>query len=301
VAQNGVSGASIGNGNTIYQILETTGNAVGTAIYTVTPALNTCSGSPIVIPVTVNPLPLPEINDGIICADAAGIPLRTYILDSGLNTSDYTFKWYLDGIIQSGTAGTFEALEAGNYSVIATNILTGCTSVEVFATVTASIPATNISAVGTVAFDDNASIIVTALEPNPNYEYALDYGALQSSNVFTNVNPGNHIETVTDSNGCSNLSTTISVIGYPTYFTPNGDGFNDFWNIIGLENQPTSKIYIFDRYGKLLKQISSKSLGWDGTYNGALLPTSDYWFTIEYIEPLTTDLKVFKSHFSLKR
>jgi gliding motility-associated-like protein len=42
-------------------------------------------------------------------------------------------------------------------------------------------------------------------------------------------------------------------------------------------------------------------LGWDGTYNGALLPASDYWFTIEYIEPLTTDLKVFKSHFSLKR
>ena len=301
MAQNGVSGASIGNGTTIFQILETTGNAIGTAIYTVTPALNSCSGSPIVIPVTVNPLPLPEINDGIICADAAGIPLRTYILESGLNTTDYTFLWYLNGIIQSGTATTFEALEAGNYSVIATNILTGCTSAEVFATVTAAIPATSISAVGTIAFDDNASIVVTALEPNPNYEYALDYGALQSSNVFTNVNPGNHIVMVTDVNGCSNLSTTISVIGYPTYFTPNGDGFNDFWNIIGLENQPTSKIYIFDRYGKLIKQISSKSLGWDGTYNGALLPASDYWFTIEYIEPLTTDLKIFKSHFSLKR
>jgi len=301
VAQNGVSGASIGNGNTIFQILETTGSTFGTAIYTVTPALNSCLGSPITIPVTVNPLPLPIINDGIICADAAGIPLRTYILDSGLNTADYTFQWFLNGIPQSGAASTFEALEDGNYSVIATNILTLCTSVEVFATVTASIPATNISAVGTIAFDDNASIIVTALDPNPNYEYALDYGALQSSNVFTNVNPGNHIVTVTDSNGCSNLSTTISVIGYPTYFTPNGDGFNDFWNIIGLENQPSSKIYIFDRYGKLLKQISSKSLGWDGTYNGAPLPASDYWFTIEYIEPLTTDLKVFKSHFSLKR
>jgi gliding motility-associated-like protein len=301
VVQNGVSGASIGNGNNIFQILETTGNAVGTVIYTVTPSLNSCSGSPIIISATVNPLPLPDINDGIICADATGIPLRTYILDSGLNTIDYTFQWFLNGILQSGTATTFEALAAGNYSVIATNIVTGCISAEVFATVTASIPATSISAVGTVAFDANASIVVTALEPNPNYEYALDYGALQSSNVFTNVNPGNHVVTVTDSNGCSNLSTTISVIGYPTYFTPNGDGFNDFWNIIGLEGQPSSKIYIFDRYGKLIKQISSKSLGWDGTYNGALLPASDYWFTIEYIEPLTTDLKIFKAHFSLKR
>jgi gliding motility-associated-like protein len=129
----------------------------------------------------------------------------------------------------------------------------------------------------------------------------LDYGALQSSNVFTNINPGNHIVVVTDTNGCTNLSTTIAIIGYPTYFTPNGDGINDFWNIIGLENQPSAKIYIFDRYGKLIKQISSKSSGWDGTYNGALLTASDYWFTVEYIEPLSTDIKVFKSHFSLKR
>jgi len=68
-----------------------------------------------------------------------------------------------------------------------------------------------------------------------------------------------------------------------------------------LENQPTSTIYIYDRYGKLLKQISSKNLGWDGTYLGSPVPSSDYWFTIEYIEPLTTDPKVFKSHFSLKR
>ncbi|CAN1560602.1 Gliding motility-associated, C-terminal domain [Flavobacteriaceae bacterium] len=301
VSQNGVSGASNGSGNTISQTLETTGNTVGTAIYIVKPTLNSCYGAPITISATVNPLPKPEINDGIICADASGIPLRTFTLDSGLNAVDYTFQWYLNGILESGTAGTLEAFSAGNYSVIATNILTGCISVEVFATVTASIPATSISAVGTVAFDENGTIIVTALATNPNYEYALDYGALQSSNVFTNVNPGNHTVMVTDIYGCTNLSTTISIIGYPTYFTPNGDGINDFWNIIGLENQPSAKIYIFDRHGKLIKQISSKSSGWDGTYNGALLTTSDYWFTIEYIEPLTTDLKIFKSHFSLKR
>jgi len=300
VSQNGVSGATNDSGFSIFQILETTGNAVGTATYTVTPALNSCFGIPITISAPVNPLPLPVINDGIICADASGIPLRTFTLDSGLNAVDYTFQWY-NGLLPSGTASTLEAFSAGNYSVIASNILTGCISAEVFATVIASIPATSVSAVGTVAFDENATIIVTALAPNTNYEYALDYGALQSSNVFTNVNPGNHIVTVTDINGCTNLSTSIAIIGYPTYFTPNGDGINDFWNIIGLENQPSAKIYIFDRYGKLIKQISSNSSGWDGTYNSALLTASDYWFTIEYIEPLSTDLKVFKSHFSLKR
>ena len=301
VAQNGVTGATNDTDSSIFQILETTGNSAGTATYTVTPALNSCSGSPIIIPVSVNPLPLPIINNGVICADATGIPLRTFTLDSGLNTTNYTFQWFFNGVRQTGISSTLEALEAGNFSVIATTILTGCSSAEVFATVTASIPATSISAVGTVALDENGTINVTALATNPDYEYALDYGALQSSNVFTNVNPGNHTVTVTDINGCTNLSTTISIIGYPTYFTPNGDGINDFWNIIGLENQSSSKIFIFDRYGKLIKQISSKGLGWDGTFNSALLPATDYWFTIEYIEPLTTDLKIFKSHFSLKR
>lgn len=301
VVQNGVSGASNDSGFAITQMLETTGNAVGTAIYTVTPSLNSCTGIPLTVSVTVNPLPLPELIGGIICVDAAGIAFQTYTLDTGLNNIDYTFKWFLDGILQGITSNVLQAISAGDYSVIATNIATGCVSEEIFATVTASVPATSISAISTNAFSDNATIITTVVGGTGTYQYSLDYGALQSSNSFTNVNPGDHLITVTDTNGCTNLSTTVSIIGYPTYFTPNGDGFNEYWNIIGMENQPTAKIYIFDRYGKLLKQISSKGLGWDGTYNGALLPASDYWFTIEYIEPLTTDLKIFKAHFSLKR
>lgn len=299
--QNGVSGASNASGFAITQTLQTTGNAVGTAIYTVTPSLNSCKGIPINVSITVNPLPLPELTGGIICVDAAGVAFQTYTLDSGLNSTDYTFQWFLDGNLQGTTSNVLQAFTAGEYSIIATNIVTGCISQEVFATVTASVPATSISAISTNAFSDNATIITTVVGGTGTYQYALDYGALQSSNSFTNVNPGDHLITVTDTNGCTNLNTTISIIGYPTYFTPNGDGFNEYWNIIGMENQPTAKIYIFDRYGKLIKQISSKGLGWDGTYNGALLPASDYWFTIEYIEPLTTDLKIFKAHFSLKR
>ncbi|HLF53229.1 T9SS type B sorting domain-containing protein, partial [Flavobacterium sp.] len=69
---------------------------------------------------------------------------------------------------------------------------------------------------------------------------------------------------------------------------------------IGLSSQPNAKIYIFDRYGKLIKQISPTGTGgWDGTYNGQLMPSSDYWFTVDYLE--TGVNKVFKAHFSLKR
>ncbi|HET8838647.1 MAG TPA: T9SS type B sorting domain-containing protein, partial [Flavobacteriaceae bacterium] len=93
----------------------------------------------------------------------------------------------------------------------------------------------------------------------------------------------------------------VSIIDYQTFFTPNGDGYNDTWNILGIGNQPGAKIYIFDRYGKLLKQLSPTGPDWDGTYNGRPMPSDDYWFLVEYIEPLDGTLRTFKASFTLKR
>ncbi|WP_265174730.1 T9SS type B sorting domain-containing protein, partial [Flavobacterium sp. MFBS3-15] len=92
----------------------------------------------------------------------------------------------------------------------------------------------------------------------------------------------------------------VSPIDYPNFFTPNGDGYHDYWQPFGLSNQP-AVVYIFDRYGKLLKQIStsSESNGWDGTYNGNPMPGDDYWFTIEYM--VGEQKREFKGHFALKR
>jgi gliding motility-associated-like protein len=66
-----------------------------------------------------------------------------------------------------------------------------------------------------------------------------------------------------------------------------------------LNNQPFAVIYIYDRAGKLLKQISTTGLGWDGTFNGMPLPADDYWFTINYTE--NGEQRVFKAHFAIKR
>lgn len=169
--------------------------------------------------------------------------------------------------------------------------------------VTVNYPTLNsIDGIVTSAFSDNQVITVIASAAG-NYLYQLDFGPLQTSNVFENVTSGMHTIKVIDVNGCSSpVSLTrddILVINYPTFFTPNGDGFNDNWNIFDLTNDPNTAIFIFDRYGKLLKQISPFGLGWDGTYNGAAMPASDYWFTIDYTEQNVS--KTFKSHFSLKR
>ncbi|RZJ54882.1 MAG: T9SS type B sorting domain-containing protein, partial [Flavobacterium sp.] len=138
-----------------------------------------------------------------------------------------------------------------------------------------------------------------------NYTYQLDNGAPQTSNVFYNVSSAAHTVTITDANVNSCGAITIidvRTVDYPKFFTPNGDGYHDTWNITGLGDEGTAtSVSIFDRFGKLVKQISTsnESDGWDGTMNGRPLPADDYWFTIEYREGDVT--KEFKSHFALKR
>ena len=55
------------------------------------------------------------------------------------------------------------------------------------------------------------------------------------------------------------------MIGYKKFFTPNGDGIHDNWRILGIREdfQPNSRVYIFDRYGKLLKELDPVTEGWD--------------------------------------
>jgi gliding motility-associated-like protein len=143
----------------------------------------------------------------------------------------------------------------------------------------------------------NNIIIANIENANQSLLYQLDNGIFQYSNVFNNVKSGCHTINVTDTLGCTQLSSTAFVFNYPKFFTPNDDGHNDYWNI-KLENS-NAKLYVFDRYGKLITQIFQNELGWNGTYNGNQLPATDYWFVLEYDQ--CGIQKTFKSHFSLIR
>lgn len=152
------------------------------------------------------------------------------------------------------------------------------------------------------AFVEENDIEVTVLNDRDEmYEYSIDGGPWQSDPVFKNVSMGEHQIRVINATGCREGSVATTVMDYPLYFTPNGDGFNDTWHISGLKNQPQSKIQIFNRYGKLLKYLGPSNAGWDGTYNGENMPPDDYWFTVSYLEPQNGSPKLFKAHFTLKR
>lgn len=143
--------------------------------------------------------------------------------------------------------------------------------------------------------DDQNSITVN-VTGSGDYVYSLDGENYQVSNVFTNLISGIYMVYVKDTHGCGIISERALVFNYPRFFTPNGDGFNDTWQIKLSFLEPDMKIYIYDRYGKLLTGFKSGGPGWDGTYNGHPLPSTDYWFVVERV-----DGTVHRGHFAMKR
>ena len=273
---------------------------IHTVTYSFTPNAGQCATNTSLV-VQVNPLPNPSLVSGKICVNASGIATIPYRLNTGLNNSNYTFQWNIDGVLQTTTSNYFDAIVGGNYSVIATDIASSCSSAIVSANVTAISTATNFTAtIANSTLSNTNTIIATVSGGSGAYLFALDNFEYQSSPIFANVSPGPHTISILDPDGCAVFNPIdIIAIGYPYFFTPNQDGFNDTWNVIGLEDQDSAKVYIFDRYGKLLKQLSTQGNGWDGTYNNHEMPSTDYWFSLEYNDNGTN--KKFGSHFSLKR
>ena len=222
------------------------------------------------------------------------------VIDTGLSPTLYTFMWELDGVTLPGEFGpSIVALQGGVYTVTVTEISTGCSNTAETTVTVSQPPVTYDAVVVNGAFADNHTIQVTA-EGLGTYVFQLDDGPFQDNPTFENVLPGEHTITIKDENGCGSVTIEVNIIDYPQVLTPNNDGYHDTWNIIGIaKGDPTAKIYIFDRYGKLLKQVSPLGAGWDGTFNGNPMPSSDYWFRVEYKEQDVT--KEFKGHFTLKR
>lgn len=264
---------------------------------------NACFGLGPHIKLIVNPKPNIDTNqDGhdnkLVCSNLPTffVELNAGITD-GTPTTNYLYEWKKDGVVlPSETNSTVDVNSDGTY------LVTVSTGFGCFRTRSISVTASDIAKINSVDIidlTDQNSVTVNA-SGKGIYEYSLDapFGPFQTSNLFENVAAGIHDLFVIDTNGCGTISQTIAVISVPKFFTPNGDGYNDFWNVKGVNNTFNSKsiIYIFDRYGKLLKQILPSSLGWDGTFNSFPLPADDYWFSVKL-----EDGREAKGHFSLKR
>jgi gliding motility-associated-like protein len=249
----------------------------------------------------INQLPVIQLlPEYFICEDyETGTLLNPATLNTGITTSNYIFEWTLDGNPFGGNTTSITTTQIGNYTVRVTNTNTNCIN-----TLTAKVSkyAPYLEITYSDAFENPTFITANVLGVGSGfYEYQIDDSAFQDSNIFTNIAAGEHLITVRDKNGhCNPAPLNAVIINYPKYFTPNGDGYHETWNITHLAStNPNAPIYIFDKYGKFIKEIFPASEGWNGIFNGQPLPSSDYWFTVDYNEKGTS--KVFKSHFALKR
>ena len=211
------------------------------------------------------------------------------ILNAGSGFSSYTWNTTPVETTQSITVDT-----PGTYIVTLTNS-NNCSKTKTFTVTTSGIATINDVIIND--FSDNNTITVDYSGLGV-YEFSLDGTNYQSSAIFNNLNEGEYTVFVRDTKGCGEVSKTFYILDYPKFFTPNGDGTNDFWRIKNLNkrNLQNSTIDIFDRYGKLVFQINPRNQVWDGNFNGYALPSSDYWFVIQL-----TDGKTVRGHFTLKR
>ena len=241
---------------------------------------------------------LPNINTEDLTYYCLNIFPQTISLNAGIiadSPHNYTYNWS-----HGDTTYETQINQPETYTVTVTNV-NGCSRQR-----NITVEVSNIATINTIeVVDASQNNTITILANGEGvYEYRLldenntVYADYQESNVFENVSPGIYTVNVGDiKNNCGTISDRISVIGFPKFFTPNNDGVNDTWQVIGTSSmfQPNSNILIFNRFGKLLKQLTPLGSGWDGRFNGEKLPVDDYWFTV-----ILQDGRIFKNHFTLK-
>lgn len=247
----------------------------------------------------VNPIPNISLEgDELVCSN---LPTFTKVINAGIQDNTpitaYTYVWSLNGTPIAGE-NSYELTvnTKGIYTVEVTNSQ-GCSRTRTILVTASDIAVINDVDIVELSDSNNIEISVSG---SGDYVFALDdeLGVYQTNSTFSNVAAGIHTVFVKDLNGCGIVTKEVAVLGIPNYFTPNQDSYNDTWNIKGVNASFNAKtlIQIFDRYGKLIKQISPTGTGWDGTFNGNPMPASDYWYSVQL-----ENGKVMKGHFALKR
>ncbi len=251
------------------------------------------------IDLVVSPTPQPEMPPiYYLCSDGGEIPLYA---PPGYDRYSW-YKWEAGGtLLPLGSRAKIILQEIGRYQLVASYEYEAsgksftCSkgvSFEVVATDKARIESVEVADFST---DNSVKINVVG---EGQYQYSLDGITYQENNVFRGLEPGVYTIHVKDNLGCGITRKEIAVMGYPKFFTPNGDGINDYWQVTGIEGEigVNSRIFIYDRYGNVVTQILPSEMGWNGRSNARDLPAADYWFSISL-----RDGRIFKGHFALKR
>ena len=117
---------------------------------------------------------------------------------------------------------------------------------------------------------------------------SLVWSTNETTDTISISQPGTYV--LTDSNVCGSHTREVtisvtnckSILSMPNVFTPNNDGSNDLFLPIEIDQVQNTSISIFNRWGERVYESVNLNTGWDGTFNGKLLPHATYFWIITY-------------------
>ncbi len=221
------------------------------------------------------------------------------------------FRWYQiqpngDELLISEERSV-DLFETGPYRYEAYNIINQdgviieCPTDKEFTVVSSSI-----ATIDNIIIDEFADLfeVTVIVSGSGDYEFSLNDrdAPYRDDNTFSGLGEGDYVIYVRDKNGCGIAERPFVLAypptGFPTYFSPNDDGINDYWNYVPPREDPLelTKVFVYDRFGKLLAQFTADSIGWDGRFAGEMMPSSGYWY-----RAIDADNKVYSGYFTLVR
>ena len=225
-----------------------------------------------------SPLVITASSDTLICGNNPQPVLLT------ASPGFITYEWSTNEV-----ADNITIITEGVYSVTGTNQY-GCETTSNITFVTA--PNFELNLNSPVYFDDyNVTInggtdgsINLTIDPIATYTYLWSNG--QTTEDLLNIPGGSYTVTVTNEFGCSEEGSIFvkepEAIKLPNTFSPNGDGYNDFYVIKGIQGYPESQLDIFNRWGNLVYSKKGYTNDWNGvSNNGNELPDGTYFIVVD--------------------
>ena len=258
----------------------------------------------------------PQTVVGTLSSDASICPLinQTDITLAGhvgdilywLNSTDGGITWVIDPI----TSNPLTIINLNQTSQYQAVIQSGRCDIDTSNTVTLTVHPINIISAGndtTIIIGEStilngSGIGIPSWDPIEDLDDYLILTPLATPLITTT-----YVLSITDNNSCFNTDTVIvtiedtNTIGIEititNLFTPNGDGYNDYWYIKNIENNTGNEVFVYNIYGQLVFSTKDYNNDWDGTYQGGSLPDGTYYYIIKLMnsdKPLKGSLDILR-------
>lgn len=231
--------------------------------------------------VTVNALPSSTITASGSLTLCFGDSVQLSVVSAPQNHYDWSTGDSVNSIYASA---------AGNYMVMVTDTVTGCTASDSVDVIVLPRP---VAVAGPDTAVSAGSSIVLLGNGGSFFSWSPTVGLSDPNAANPNCTPPYSVTytlTVTDMNGCSDTDAVVVTfvkdfnVVISNLITANADGYNDVWNIQNIEYYPGNRVTVYNRNGMLVYEAENYNNSWNGTYNGSQLPDGTYYYVLEFTD-----------------